>query len=201
VRELFPELEPDLVMVNVFWNDLLYSCLKNWLPEYLIMQQPARWRQLLLRYSGVYRALVVKGASDLVGEDRVNARALSYYRRNLAEMIEECEMHGVRLVFVEPPFDPRRIPESGLQIRENQFIARDLLIELAEEYVRTMREVGAEHQVTTIGHRLAASEEAAGSDVFLDLVHPSPVGYRMMAEEIADHLVEEALLAAPAPGR
>src|SRR5437867_2989514 len=87
LKQLLPRYRAGVAVVSVLWNDVLYSCLGNGMPEYRISQQPAPWRQFLLRHAAVYRAIAIhdeKGAPS----DRVdNPKALRYYAENLADIV------------------------------------------------------------------------------------------------------------------
>ncbi|MFQ5600186.1 MAG: SGNH/GDSL hydrolase family protein [Candidatus Krumholzibacteriia bacterium] len=186
LRQLLPRLDPDVVIVMVLWNDVLYSCIDNWFPELLVIQQPARWRQILLRHSGLYRALLLRKDRDGPAEDVKNPEALAYFRDNLTRIARECEEQGIELVLVHPAVHASRIPESGMKIGPRT-VSQEFFIELLDDFARVLDEVAAEYAVPLVRHRLSIGN-AVQDSFFLDPAHPSRSGHKLVAEEIASTL-------------
>jgi len=176
--------KPDRVLVNILWNDIWYSTVLNWYPELLIYQQPPAWLSTLLHYSALLRAIVMKplpAQSERV--DRFNAEALAYYRDNLRAMLALAAKRGVAVALVEPPFSPDLLPDEGL----NEFHIRytkPFFLEVAAKYRAAMAEVAAEFGVPVIDHRLSLSKGGGSKQYFVDLLHPTPEGNRMIAEDV-----------------
>jgi lysophospholipase L1-like esterase len=188
LQQLLDTLEPDVVLVNIGFNDALYSCIDNWMPEFLVRQQPARWRQLLLRSSGLYRALVLSPTRDATTPEVKNQAAIDHYASNLEKMIRACQERGVAIVVVHSPMCGTLVPEEGMKIGPRT-VSRDFFVELLGDFAGTVDEVGARHDVPVVTHRLSLAESAPDS-LFLDPAHPTADGYRLLAADVASVLAD-----------
>ena len=178
------EPRPELVLISILWNDLWYSTVVNWYPDLLVYQQPPYWLSTLVQKSALLRAILLKplpAQSERV--DRFNAEALAYYRDNLRAMLALAARRGVAVALVEPPFSPDLLPDEGL----NEFHIRytkPFFLEVAAKYRAAMAEVAAEFGVPVIDHRLSLSKGGGSRQYFIDLLHPTPEGNRMIAEDV-----------------
>lgn len=175
---------PDLVLINILWNDLWYSTVLNWYPELLVYQQPPVWLSRLLQHSALLRAILLEPLPEPAQSiDRFNAAALAHYRDNLRAMLALAAAHQAPVAFVEPPFAPERLPADGL----NEFhvrYTRPFFLHVAARYREALHAVAAEHAVPVLDHRLSLARGGGRADLFLDLLHPTAAGNRMMAEDL-----------------
>jgi lysophospholipase L1-like esterase len=193
LEELLRRYAPALVLVNVFWNDALFACLDNWMPEYLIIQQPKPWRQFLLRYSAVYRAATLKEPRIGPLEGRVeNPEALRTYEHHLTSMVRRCRSKGVPIRFVQPCVDPSSIPREGMRIWR-QTVSAPAFMTLLHDFEGVLENVLREQGTAMIPSRLAG-ERPENTEFFLDPVHLNREGNRILAEDIAAYLLQEELL-------
>jgi lysophospholipase L1-like esterase len=199
MRQLLPRHRPDVAIVSVLWNDVLYSMIPNWLPEYLVHQQPAPWRQFLLRHSGLYRAIVIRAADPATSPDVENHEALAYYKRNLMEMIRECEKSGVRLLLVRPSVDPAHISDLGVGIGIRT-LGKQSFLKLLQEYVAAFEEVARANGVPIVENRLSRGD-AKNAGHFIDVAHLNGAGNQLLAQDVATALIEHGLLEEPPPRR
>jgi lysophospholipase L1-like esterase len=180
--------KPDRVLINIMWNDIWYSTVLNWYPDLLVHQQPPVWLSTMLHHSALLRAILMQPMpSQAQPVDRFNADALAYYRQNLRAMLRLAAERGVPVALVEPPIAPALLPEEGL----NEFhvrYTRPFFLRVAERHRAAMAEVAAEFGVTVADHRLSLSKGGGDKPYFLDLLHPTPEGNRMMAEDVATSL-------------
>lgn len=180
--------KPQRVLINIMWNDVWYSTVLNWYPDLLVYQQPPSWLSTLLHHSVLLRRIVMQplpAQAQLV--DRFNAEALAHYRENLRAMLSLAARHGVAAALVEPPFAPALLPEQGL----NEFhvrYTRPFFLEVASRHRAAMSEVAHEFAVPVIDHRLSLSKGGGQNQYFIDILHPTPEGNRMIAEDIATFL-------------
>ena len=186
VTELLPRIKPHLVIVNVMWNDIWYSSHDYWFPEMLVLRRPSAWRQFLLKHSGLYLALSLRAGSR--GEvDVFNGEALDFYGKNLERMVVECQKHGVKPVLLHPPFD------SSIARAEGQtYFASPFLRTSMERYVRSARNVAGKHGIPFIETRLSGGQ-VHWSDLFMDPIHPTAAGNRLIAEDLGKYILENVL--------
>ena len=181
--------KPERLLISIMWNDIWYSTVLNWYPHLLIYQQPPPWLSTLLNHSVLLRRILMQPLpAQAQPVDRFNADALAHYRDNLRAMLRLAATHGVEVALVEPPFTPDLLPEQGL----NEFhvrYTRPFFLQTAAQYRAAMAEVAAEFGVPVVDHRLSLSAGGAPSGYFLDLLHPTPEGNRLMAEDVAATLV------------
>lgn len=195
--ELLQQSSPDIVLVQVMWNDALYAWMDNWYPELLTRQQPAAWRRFLLRHSAVYRAVVLRDQDPTAVRSEANPDAVAQYHRNVREIAALCRRRGVALAFVEPPVCSELL-DSGLKIVRKTIPKASFLSGL-ELFVAALRQEAAAAGVPVIRHRLVLGESAPAA-YFLDPAHPNAAGYAMEAEDIASALRDESLLLPGDPG-
>lgn len=187
-RQLLLKYKPDVAIVSVLWNDVLYSCVDNWMPDYLLTQQPAVWRQFLLRWSGVYRARVIQKPSALPRSDFENGKAREFYTRNLDEIVQVCKRAGVRVVLLRPSVDEGHIPTDGMKIWHST-VPKYRFAGLLRDYEAAMDGVARRNGVPVLQHRLAAARPEQ-SALFLDPVHLTGAGNEILAEDLAAFLAE-----------
>ena len=190
LEELLTTFRPQVVLLNVLWNDVLLSLVRPWYPELLVRQEPAAWRSLLTRHSALYRALSARKEID--PSERVDPSALNAYLGNLEAMIDMCERAGVEVVLVEPPFASGRMSTR----RFNPFqvsLARDEFVALAGRYLDAMRELAKSRGVPVVDHHLSA-KYIKGQELFVDFLHPSAKGNHLIAQTVASYLWDKGLV-------
>ncbi len=191
--ELLEVVKPSAVLVDALWNDALFACIDNWMPEILVHQQPARWRQWLLRYSGLYRALALEPADSVERPPTRNAKAVAFFGENMQAIARACNERGIGVVFVRPTIQTRLLPESGMRIGPRSIppaFFEGLLADFDRELVRVARET----QAVLVSHPIVLGNDLPDS-LFLDPAHPTPHGYTLVARDIAAALMQRQLVA------
>ncbi len=182
-------LQPDLILISIAWNDIWYSSIQNWHPDILIYQKPPAVLTFLMRHSRLVNGIILGfSAQEQSLVDIENPAALKQYRQNLQAMVNRCQGKGIKVIFIEPPFDGDHMPEEGL----NEFHIRytkAFFIEQSRKYLATLRSVAEETNVPVINHRLGL-QDLNQFPLFLDTLHPTPAGNAMMAEDIANAIPE-----------
>ena len=186
VRELLPRIKPHLVIVNVMWNDIWYSSHDFWFPEMLVLRRPSAWRRFLLRHSGLYLALSLRAGSGDEG-DAFNRDALDFYGKNLELMVMECRKHEVKPVLLHSPFDSSVAHAVGKAYFASPFLKTSM-----ERYVRSARDVAGKHGIPFIETRLSGSH-VNRSDLFMDPIHPTAAGNRLIAEDLGKYILGHVL--------
>ena len=204
LRALVPSLKPRIVLAGVFWNDVLYSVLPSWLPEYLIIQQPAPWRQQLLRYSGLYRALTMdRRAPPGVRAVTINQSALALYLDNLRAMRRECEKAGAELLVLAPSFNAAAVPAGIWKLRDDDVVTSASMVAVVAGFRRALLDLNREG-LSVVEHRLSGAPGAGDTglidDGFIDLMHPSPLGYGAIAADLVAALAARGVCQPKSPG-
>jgi lysophospholipase L1-like esterase len=185
------DLQPQLVIVQSMWNDLLFSFVDNWYPDLLVHQRPAPWRRYLLKHSAVYRAVSLREPTATL-ESRSSPEALTHYRGNLQRIVDRCREHRVSLMFTLPPLQEDHIPADGMRIGR-QRVPRDVFLSAANAFTAVLEEVAASNDVPLVRHRVAGAAHPDAS-LFLDAAHPRAEGYRLLAEDVAAVLLQRGLI-------
>lgn len=193
LKELTRRFHPDLVLVNIMWNDLWYSSIAEWRPDLLLYRMPPNWVCVLLRHSRFLRGIMLREPKADRRVDHFNEQALEYYTQNVERMILWCKSRGVPLAFVQPPFDADQIPEGGFTALQTKY-TKAFFIELVRKYLSALGRKASEHGVPVINHRLSF-DYPNKHFLFLDIIHPVPEGYRMMAEDIHSYLKQHIMSA------
>jgi lysophospholipase L1-like esterase len=188
LKELLPRIKPDLVIVNIMWNDIWYSSLRNWFPEILVLRRPSAWRRFLLKHSGLYVLLTMQ-SDDEEHVDVFNREALEFYSKNLEEMVTECRKINVEIAFMRPPFDASCSIAGSEPILGQKFFSTPFLIGLLEKYTGAVQEVARKNDIPVINHRVS-SDHMDKSSMFGDPLHPTAAGNRLIGEDVGNFLLE-----------
>lgn len=191
LKEILARCKPIGVIASVLWNDVLYSYVEPWMPDYLIHQQPARWRQVLLRRSGLYRALVLDDSEAVRHADGENPAARAYYARNLEQIVTECSKRQVPLVFFVPSVNENFLPETGIPIGR-QVVSKASFMRRLEEYAGEVEAIAGRHGVPVARLRVDVSETK--NAYFIDPVHLNVAGNRLLAEDVEASLVAAGIV-------
>jgi lysophospholipase L1-like esterase len=185
-------VKPDLILINILWNDIWYSTIRNWHPDILVYQQPPGWLSFLTTHSRFCYFLVMGAAKEQSHVNVVNQKAFRQYEKNIEQMIRTCRQEDIELAFVVPPFDADHMPEEGL----NEFhvrYTRDFFIQTAQTYVRQLRSIAGTNRVPVIPHHLDITHLHQRS-LFMDALHPTAQGNALMARDIYDYVKNQGLL-------
>ena len=182
------KIHPDMVLINIMWNDIWYSTIKDWHSNILIYQKPPEWMIFLSKNSHFFQLLRKKMSQSKEEPltNRFNQEALEYYKHNIEEMIALCKDAHVPLAFIEPPLDADHISKKGL----NEFHIRytkPFLIKMGKTYFNTLKQVASTKNISVIEHSLGL-KNLHQKTLFLDALHPTPQGNMIMAEDISKAL-------------
>jgi len=194
LREILEKkvIKPDLILINILWNDIWYSTIRNWHPDILVYQQQPWWLSFLTTHSRFCHLLVMGAATNQEKVNMVNQKALRQYEKNIEEMIQVCRQENILLAFVTPPFDADHMPEEGL----NEFHVRytkDFFIQTAETYAQQLHMLAKSNKVSIITHQLDITHLHQRS-LFLDALHPTPKGNALMARDIYNYIKNKDML-------
>lgn len=179
-------LKPDIILINILWNDIWYSTVTNWHPDILIYQKPPAWISWFTDHSRFVYGLVMGFSKKKNQTDLFNEKALLKYKENIEQMVLECQTKGILLAFVEPPFDADHMPEEGL----NEFHVRytkAFFISTAQRYLKILHTISKTHKVPVLAHSLDI-RNLSQKELFLDTLHPTAQGNALMALDIYNHL-------------
>lgn len=193
VEEVIETLAPDVVMINVMWNDIWYSSIQNWFPEMLVLRKPSAWRQFLLKHSGIYCALVLRSEEDKATSDYFNEAALQFYGENLRAMSAAARAAGAGVVFVLPPFVGRENVNPREPVLGQQFFSTPFLLKLVDRYTARIHDAAETAGARVVGHRLAPDRRPHRSQ-FSDPIHPTATGNGLIAEDLGRFLIDERVV-------
>ncbi len=182
------DLRPDIVVINILWNDIWYSTVSNWHPDILIYQKPPSWITWFTQNSRFVYGMLMGFSQTKIQVDVFNEKALHQYQKNIEEMILACQQQGIRIVFVSPPFDADHMPEIGLNEFQVRY-SKPFFISMAHIYINALQVLAQKYGVPVLAHGLDIRylhQEA----LFLDALHPTPQGNALMAQDIYRSLNE-----------
>lgn len=180
------EITPKFALINILWNDVWYSTVKNWDPEILVHQRPPAWFGLMSKYSRLFNVTFM-GLRQRELVNVVNEKAVQEYGNNLEKMILLCKKNNIDLAFMEPPFDADHVSEDGLNEFHTQY-TKSFLIDTAKHYAEKMHEIAKKYDVIVIDHRFDLFGNLNHYDLFLDGMHPNSTGNNLMAKDVYDKL-------------
>ncbi len=174
------KIEPKTILVNIMWNDIWYSSVENWHPNILVHQKPPEWLSFLTKNSYFIYGLVMGFKAD-EKQDIFNQKAYEYYLKNIEKMIDLAQKYNIKIAFIEPPFDSDHLTEdlSEFQIT----YTKNFLIETAKRYREGLRKLLQNRGIELINHPLSL-DNLHQQRLFLDTLHPTPEGNRIMAKSL-----------------
>lgn len=191
--ELLRDYQPDVTLIALQWNDLIFSLLPGWYPDLLVHQQPPAWQRFLLANSRAYQALLARGRNTVPGS-KPNEAAIRTYRENLLEIVGSGEAAGAQPVLLASPLSSGQLRSEGRALGLQ--LTPEVLVRAAARFQDTMAEVARETGVPFIEHRLAR-DVRYDAHLFADAFHPTARGNRELARELARALERNDLLPSP----
>jgi len=184
------EIKPNLVLVNIMWNDIWYSSVQNWHPDILIYQKPPSWMIWLDKYSHLYHVIqkFVISTHKTKQVDVFNQKALEKYSENLQDMIDICKKQGIDIAFVEPPLDSDHITQDGLHEFRIRY-TKPYLIKMGQVYFDALKKVAKNNGIKVYEHHVGL-KYLHQKNLFLDALHPTPQGNKIMADDITNQLIK-----------
>jgi lysophospholipase L1-like esterase len=199
LRKLEIDLErlgPDIVVVTMPWNDIWYAALEPWTPAVLVPHLPSPWRQWLLGRSALFRWLSGRRAPRMQ-LDRAAPAALDAFKGNLAAIAATVHDSGAILVFQTPPLSPLRVSPAGVRFAPTGLRwSRGFLLDTTRQYVAAFEAVAGEKGVRVVRNPLFMPHGPEAED-FVDEIHPTADGYRVVATTLFAELRASGLLPAP----
>jgi len=180
-------IQPDLVLVNIMWNDIWYSSIKNWHPDILIYQHPPAWLTWLTKHSRLVHWGIMGGNTETQLINIENTAALNQYEKNLNDMVAVAQKNNTNIVFIEPPFDLDHMPEQGLGEFQVHY-TKPFFMEQAMKYRQVLHRVAKAQNISVIGHSLDL-DTLHQKTLFLDLLHPTEEGNAIMAQDVYNALL------------
>ncbi len=180
------ELKPDLILLNIMWNDIWYSSVKNWHPNILVHQKQALYLSLLIKHSYFFYALMQSFQKQEKNENIFNQEAYNHYLFNIKAMIRLALKNNVKIILIEPPFDADHISKEGLEEFKVHY-TKKFLIQTAFQYNQAAKNIAKSYDVAFIQHRLGL-QNIHQSSLFLDALHPKAQGNLMIAQDISQSL-------------
>jgi lysophospholipase L1-like esterase len=108
-------------------------------------------------------------------------------------MVRASRGGGAAIAFVLPPFCLERIPEDGIRLRGELRVGREPLVRRLQQFLAVLGEVSESHHVPLLAHELADPDRAR-AEVFSDIAHPTALGNRIMAKDLADGITALEIL-------
>jgi lysophospholipase L1-like esterase len=178
-RRLLPELQPDVATFLVGWNDGNHRPVddREYERRIQMVRGVEKWLDHIFLYRGLkalyLRFTVVQGLERGRGTPKQHRVSVPQYEENLEAFAHECRARGVKPVFVSLPH--RR--KAGEAPPDSAY---------PSALERTARRLGV--PLLGVGE-LAADAAPSGNDsLFLDPLHLTPEGNRLLALTLARQL-------------
>jgi lysophospholipase L1-like esterase len=181
LRRIAPTLGIDVATFCIGWNDGTRRIVddREFARRLRLAMAVEGWADRLYLFRLMKKAYLRTAVPEDVAQLRKPRVGLDAYRENLEAIVEECRRRGIRPVFIALPARRRPGEPRG-----------------QTPYLQAMTEVAARLRVPVLGVGPLGIETAPESNEehFIDALHFSPSGHRIMAGEIARQLVERELL-------
>jgi lysophospholipase L1-like esterase len=199
LRERLDELQPDLVVVCVGWNDLAFSYQPDWYPRISFSGQDKA------RYCRTFSPAIVRAVRHWKGGDgdegdakprrdrRPHPQALPEFQANLLEIVAALRERGIGLLLLNMP---TVLSSGAMSEREHELASRFPETDNYAAFNGVIREVCRQ---TGVPCRLDLFplEEAGKGRYFYDHCHPNLEGNAIMARKVLEALAREYGLGEP----
>jgi lysophospholipase L1-like esterase len=184
-RRFLPALTPDVATVLVGWNDGNHRPVED--REYsrriAMVQGAEQWLDHVFIYRALknlyLRSAALQGLSRARGSPKMHRVSVPRYEENLGAFVSECRARGVKPVLISLPHQQKRGEPSP------DTVYPDALEETARKLNVPLLSVG----------ELAAGGPATENErFFLDPLHLTPEGNRLLAQILARQLRDRSLL-------
>jgi lysophospholipase L1-like esterase len=202
LRDRVLDLEPDLIVLCVGWNDLAFSYERDWRPR-ISFTGHTRARYCQGFSPAILRTIRHwKGEADgdeAVAEDGAKApgrartpdpAALADYRANLEEIAALLEQRGVGLLMLNLPSVLSRSPMSEA---ERRLASRFPEVKNLELFEGVLRDFCAAAAVSCVRDVFPLHQAGKGR-YFYDHCHPNAAGNGILARKVADALERDPRL-------
>lgn len=180
LRRVSPELGIDVATFCVGWNDGTQRVVddREFARRLALSMAVEGWADRLYLYRLMKKAYLRAALAEATPQTRKPRVGLAQYRENLEAIVRECRRRGIRPVFIALP--RRRQGEPRFH----------------SPYMDAMKELGQGLGVPVLGAGVLGVETSPEDNAphFIDLLHFSASGHRILAEEIARQLVERGIL-------
>lgn len=177
------DLEPDLIVVMVGWNDLSYSISPNWYPRIsLSTGDRPTFTPALLKLA---RDLRPEPTSEPTTNRVPHPRALKTYRRNLESIIDVAEGREIKVILTNLP---TILSTQGNTPEELEKAARYPEVENVLMFEQVIGEVCAERENANVlcVRNLFPLEESNKDPFFFDHCHPYREGNYIIAQQLVE---------------
>ncbi len=183
--------KPDIVTFYLGGNDIgrnFYLSDKEIMQNDVPVAVKVIINNLLLKLDS-YRVLR-KFIIDITKERKNNIReivprvSLEDYKENILELNKLCKKNGSVLVLISPPVCKVEFFEKNLQRKK-----------VLVQWRRELKNIAQEYNIPLVS--IPEMTEESPSDTkrfFLDMMHPNPLGHRMIMERLYDCLIANHLL-------
>ena len=133
----------------------------------------------------------------------INQSALALYLDNLRAMRRECEKAGAELLVLAPSFNAAAVPAGIWKLRDDDVVTSASMVAVVAGFRRALLDLNREG-LSIVEHRRSGTPGAGDTgfidDGFIDLMHPSPLGYDAIAEDIVAALAARGVCQPVSPG-
>jgi lysophospholipase L1-like esterase len=176
LRRLAGQTRIDVATFCIGWNDGTRRVVddREFARRVRLSMAVEGWADRLYLYRLMKKAYLAAAMTPPTPDNRKPRVSLEQYRENLEAIVRECRSRGIRPVFVALPAR-RRAGEPPVRTA----------------YMDSLTALAAERDVPlfTAGPLGLEDAPASNEEHFIDSLHFSPSGHRIMAEEIARQLV------------
>jgi lysophospholipase L1-like esterase len=180
LRRLAGSTRIDVATFCIGWNDGTQRVVddREFARRVRLSMAVEGWADRLYLYRLMKKAYLAAAMTPATAQTRKPRVSLPQYRENLEAIVRECRARGIRPVFIALP---ARRKAGEPRVRSH--------------YMDALAELTAHLDVPLLGAGALGLAEAPPSNAehFIDSLHFSPSGHRLMAEQIARQLVEREI--------
>jgi lysophospholipase L1-like esterase len=187
------ELSPDMVIVSIGWNDLVFATYQKWYPEMSIYEWPhMKFRRRLNNFMFVklFNEFYLRMKSFL-GKDRIqksslNEKALISFENNLEEIARYAKNNGVEAAFLTLPtlLHNNMSEEERMQANLRHFETVNEMMLAVEKFNDIIKKVAHVNNVRIVNSQFSAFENQDKGKYFIDYCHFNKDGNEKFASEV-----------------
>lgn len=193
--------EPDLIILCVGWNDLVFSTRPDWTPDAShivgltqdrIFSTNSEFSPAIFQAAAAIKRYFVAPMKETEKAVTVNPDALNYYRSNLIYFIKTVKMNNTKLLILNLPTIMSRHRMTESEIKKEAIVTQAQF----EQFQNTLDAVCKETETPYITD-LFSLDQTDKDQFLLDHCHPNVNGTSLMAEKVSDYLYRRQELLIP----
>lgn len=191
------ELDPDMIIVSIGWNDLIFSTYQKWYPE-ISIRSGSRMKFIRRLDNFMFVKLIKELYTRIIAFFKmvhpqkvlVNEKAPISFEYNLTEIIRTAESKGIKVVLTTMPtlLHNNMSDEEKTKAQQKTFKTIDDLMMTFEKFNNVIKKVALANNALIMESQFSSLNKLDKNRFFIDYCHFNEEGNGEFAKEIYKRL-------------